>query len=37
MLFAFAANLFIGKIGPFVHISAGIANKLAKLKIFKEI
>lgn len=34
---AFCAPLQIGKIGPFVHISAGIANKLAKLKPFSDI
>ena len=33
----FCAGLSIGKLGPFVHISCGIANKLAKLKVFKDI
>lgn len=35
--FGFCAGLSIGKLGPFVHIAAGIANKLAKLKAFKDI
>ena len=34
---AFCASFNIGKIGPFCHISAGIANKLAKLRPFNEI
>jgi chloride channel 2 len=33
----FCAHLSIGKEGPFVHISASIANNLAKLKCFKDI
>jgi chloride channel 2 len=31
------AGLSIGKLGPFVHISCGVANKLAKLKAFNDI
>jgi len=31
------AGLSIGRLGPFVHIAAGIANKLAKLKVFEKI
>ena len=30
----FCAHLSVGKEGPFVHISACIANKLAKLHVF---
>ena len=29
-----ASGLSIGKEGPFVHLAAGIANKLSKLKPF---
>ena len=30
-------GLSIGKEGPFVHLAAGVANKLSKLKLFKKI
>ena len=33
----FCAHLSIGKEGPFVHISACIANNLAKLSFFRDI
>ena len=33
----FCASLSIGKEGPFVHIAAAVANKLAKLKPFRDI
>lgn len=33
----FCAHLSVGKEGPFVHIAACIANKLAKISIFKDI
>jgi len=32
----FCSHLSIGKEGPFVHISACIANKLTKLRIFND-
>lgn len=32
-----AAGLSIGREGPFVHVSAGIVNKLSKFGPFKEI
>ncbi len=31
------AGACIGKEGPFVHLAAGVANKLAKLRCFREI
>lgn len=31
------AGLPIGREGPFVHMSACIANKLAKLKCFEDV
>jgi chloride channel 2 len=37
LFFGYCGGLLIGKIGPFVHISAGIANKLSKLSIFHSI
>lgn len=34
---ALAGGLSVGKEGPFVHISAGIVNKLSKLSYFRDI
>jgi H+/Cl- antiporter ClcA len=34
---ALSAGLSVGKEGPFVHVSAGIVNKLSKFKPFKDI
>lgn len=30
-------GLSIGKEGPFVHLAAGVANKLAKINLFRKI
>jgi H+/Cl- antiporter ClcA len=37
LVFALGSGYFIGKEGPFVHLSACIANNLSKLKIFNRI
>lgn len=37
LVFAIGSGYFIGKEGPFVHLSACIANNLCKLNIFRRI
>ena len=37
LISALSAGLSVGKEGPFVHIAAGITNKLSKCRYFKDI
>jgi len=37
LVLATTAGLFIGKEGPFVHISASIANNLTKIGVFRRL
>lgn len=37
LLLATCSGLFIGKEGPFVHISAALANNITKVKIFRRL
>lgn len=37
LVFALGSGFFIGKEGPFVHLSACIANNLSKLRVFQRM
>ena len=37
LIAALSAGLSVGKEGPFVHIAAGITNKLSKFRCFRDI
>jgi len=37
LIFAIGAGYFVGKEGPFVHISACIGNNLSKMSIFRRL
>jgi H+/Cl- antiporter ClcA len=37
LIFAIGSGFFIGKEGPFIHLSACIAENLSKLSIFKRL